>query len=112
MLKLENIIWKNSIAGEAIDNLYKRLKKLEYDENKEGRLSLRNCPYCFYIKGRGIVLQGKREQACKSCNELKIYYTSEEFDFCKKCSEEYDICVKCGADINLSNRKVLKRKKK
>lgn len=97
---LQDIQWATRIAQDA----FKRAQDAVADTKREQRLKARECPTCYYLRGR-IGGAAFTNSTCKGCGVTIVNPSTATDKYCAACSKEHRICRYCGADLELKNRR-------
>ncbi|WP_336770416.1 hypothetical protein [Bacillus bombysepticus] len=76
----------------------KAIEQYEQDEQKEIRLSERECKTCFYLR-KGGALQAFTPYECSICDAKNQHPNSRVPKYCTECADKLHICVRCGAEV-------------
>jgi hypothetical protein len=77
-----------------------RARRLASDEDREKRLNVLLCPYCYYapatLHGAAMTYTN-----CRCCDGQIISGSTHTDEFCPACAKKHNMCKECGADLDL-----------
>ena len=86
-------------AQRKLEDLLRRADMAQRDAGREKRLSVPECPVCFYLPHPGQCGLD-RERKCLICGGR-----SGQARLCRSCAERFRLCLSCGAEIDLKIRR-------
>jgi hypothetical protein len=79
------------------------------DGEREKRLQVHECAYCYYLRGPRLVGQAFTDWKCLACGVEGSHPNTGVPRYCNACSDAYHLCVECGGDLSLRFRtKIIK----
>lgn len=101
----ENIDLNTHWAVKEILDVRRDLAEISLDKDKEGRHASHQCPTCYYMRRRGMIVgHGFTSYKCQECGGEAVHRNTGVPRLCPKCCEEHGVCGWCGADIDFQPR--------
>jgi hypothetical protein len=93
-----DVNFKTRLTASRIRSMERLLDKIKHDEEKDRRILLSECPYCFY----GVFMAGQAftDFSCKICDKAERHFNTNIPIICNECATKYNLCIQCGCDMN------------
>ena len=88
--------WNNK----HVEKMRAKIKKYDYDDDKENRIKLCECKYCHYININRIVGEAFTTTQCENCGKQMVFSNTDINTYCIECSKELDKCIHCGSEMD------------
>lgn len=92
-----------------VQSVVKRAIKAGGDTQKSARLSRLQCPACFYLRNP-VSGNSFAPYVCEGCGQEHQHHNTAVPRLCRECASTFGACRSCGADLELRDRKKLRRK--
>ena len=87
-------------GNRRLENQIRLMERVRDDTERDKRLASQQCRGCYY--GERVVTHAMTEQACMSCDAIKLFNNSDTDVLCQPCAVQGSLCKHCGADIDLN----------
>jgi hypothetical protein len=96
----KSIEFQTRLNRSRIHGIVKLAEDVNLDPKLASRLSIQECRFCFYNRGKRICGQGFTYYNCGNCEETNIYANTCIPKLCNECAKELSCCHACGAKID------------
>ena len=89
-------IAKNTLEfnNRRMSNLRRKINNYLEDNEKEERLKLNLCKWCYYMKVDEVVMNAFTTQICRRCATTDINM------YCDDCAKTINVCKHCGSSMD------------
>lgn len=86
------------VSDTALKEWLSNADRARNDSNKDQRLALRKCMWCFYAK-KTVAGAAFTPYTCHSCKSEYMHHNTNVPFICQKCADENSCCTECLAPL-------------
>lgn len=87
--------YNHELSLYSASEMYLSMKRALRDKDKDARLAIPLCPYCFYMKS-SLAFSAFTRYVCICCEKEFDYPNSACPKLCTTCAKHKNVCMKCA----------------